>query len=173
MGPNFPFPLKDGYETVSIAPRKIRLQWRSIPEHYASSEDEAQKLWCYDVCHHPDDEKPRENKWIPTYCFTTTEFLPQDYEMMSWFTSTSPKSFFTYVVLCTKMLLSENGEKIIGDVTMVGDAIRNTIGGHREMVRELKSEEDRVKALREIFKVELTPEEMDGIRPEMKVGTIA
>ncbi|KYG42312.1 hypothetical protein M433DRAFT_7246 [Acidomyces richmondensis BFW] len=172
MGPNIPFPLRDGYESVSIAPRKIRLQWRSIPEHYASSDGEAQKLWCYDVCHHPHEETPTENKWIPAYCFTSTEFLPQDYEMMSWFTSTSPKSFFTYVVLCTKMLLSEDEEKIIGDVTMVGDTIRRTIGGRREVLKVLKSEEDRLNALREIFEVGLTTEERDGIRLEMQVMSV-
>ncbi|KAK5116820.1 hypothetical protein LTR85_009080 [Meristemomyces frigidus] len=169
MGPNVPYPLEDGFETVSVAPRRIRLQWRSIPEHAAENEEDAQKLWCYDVCRNPNDEKPDDNQWAPAYCFTETEFLPQDYEMMSWFTSTSPRSFFTYSVLCTKMLMDEAGEKIVGDVTLFRDKIARTIGGQRELLRECKTEEDRVEALKEIFGVELMPEEREGIKAEMRL----
>jgi len=167
MGPNIPYPLEDGYETTSIAPRKIRLQWRSIPEHAAEME-EAQRLWCYDVCHSP-KEKPEENRWLPTYCFTETEFLPQDYEMMSWFTSTHRKSFFTYSVLCTKMLMDDAGEKIVGDATLFGNGIRRTVGGQREVVRECKTEQERVEALKEVFGVDLTTEEKEGITAEMRL----
>ncbi|KAK4545854.1 hypothetical protein LTR36_002418 [Oleoguttula mirabilis] len=165
MGPNVPYPLEDGFETVSVAPRKIRLQWRCIPEHAAEWEEEAQKLWCYDICRDPG----KEEQWIPSYCFTETEFLPQDYEMMSWFTSTSPKSFFTYSVLCTKMLMDEAGEKIVGDVTLFRDRIARTVGGQREVVRECNTEQERVDALKEIFGVDLTPEEREGIKPEMRL----
>jgi len=168
MGPNIPYPLVDGYECVSVVPRKIRLQWRSIPEHAAESDDEAQKLWCYDVCHHP-TEGGKDDKWIPTYCFTETEFLPQDYEMMSLFTSTSRKSFFTYSVLCTKMLLDGAGEKIVGDLTMFGNGIRKTVGGQRETVKECTTEGERVEALKEFFGVGLTEEEEKGISEDMRL----
>ena len=85
MGPNLPYPLRDGFETTSIAPRKIRLQFRAIAESYG---DHSNKLWCYDVCYHPNESG--ESVWVPVYCFTETEFLPQDYEIMLWFTSTQP-----------------------------------------------------------------------------------
>lgn len=35
MGPNMVMPLRDGFETVSVAPRLIRLQRRPIAESYA------------------------------------------------------------------------------------------------------------------------------------------
>lgn len=90
MGPNVPYKLEDGAEFESIPPRRIRLQKRPIPESYANGTDiEAPKLWCFDVCYKPGAEGG--DKWIPTYAFTETEFLPQDYEMMSWFTSTNKK----------------------------------------------------------------------------------
>ena len=171
MGPNIPYPLQDGYETVSIAPRKIRLQWRSIPEHGALREDDAQKLWCYDVCYSPKspDSSSEDDKWTPTYCFTETEFLPQDYEMMSWFTSTSPRSFFTYSVLCTKMVIDKEGESIVGDQTLFGNGVRKTIGGQRENVAEFKTEEERVKGLKELFDVDLTADERDGITDKSRI----
>jgi len=80
MGPNLPYPLRDNYEPTSIGPRKIRIQQRAISESYASGPD-ATTLWCYNVCYDP--SRGADIKWIPTYCFTETGFLPQDYEVMS------------------------------------------------------------------------------------------
>lgn len=161
-GPNIPYPLQDGYECETIAPRKLRLQYRPIPEHGSLHDADAQRLWCYDVCHHPNPTSPAEETWIPTYCFTDTEFLPQDYEMMSWFTSTNPASVFTYSVLVTKMVMDEAGEKIVGDVTLFGKDVRRTVGGKRELVKGAMGWEERFEVLREVFGVELTEEERGG-----------
>jgi arylamine N-acetyltransferase len=98
------------------------------------------------------------------------EFLPQDYEMMSWFTSTSPKSFFTRDILCTKMLMDEAGEKIVGDITLFNNGVRKTEGGKRENLAELKIEQDRIDALKNIFHVDFTEEEKTGITPGTALG---
>ena len=171
MGPNIPYPLQDGWEQVSIAPRKIRLQLRPIPESYASATNGAQppKLWCYDICNKPGAEGG--DNWIPTYCFSETEFLPQDYEMMSWFTSTNKKVFFTYSVLCSKMLLDEAEENIVGNIMLFNDGVTKNIGANREVLRELKTEQDRVDALRELFGVELTEEEKGGVTTELRLSS--
>ena len=174
MGPNVVYPLQDGWEQVSIAPRRIRLQKRPIAESYANGTGvKRPELWCYDVCYKPEEAEP---KWLPTYCFTETEFLPQDYEMMSWFTSTNRKCFFTYTLVCTKMVLDENenvkeGElpDIVGDVSMINDGVRRNVGKERQVLRECKTEQDRIDALREIFGVELTEEEIQGVTPELKL----
>ena len=168
MGPNILYPLEDGHETTAIAPRRIRLQKRSIPEHSASSTQEAQELWCYDQCLKP-DQPGKENVFIPTYCFTETEFLPQDYEMMSFFTSHNPRSFFVHDVLCTRILVDEASEKVIGDITLFNNGVRKTVGGSRETLAELKTEQDRVDALRDILGVQLTEEERDSIAPETRL----
>lgn len=169
MGPNIVYPLEDGFEAVAMSPRRIRLQKRSIPEHAARTEAEAQKLWCYDTCREPD--VPENGRvWTPAYCFTETEFLPQDYEMMSWFTSTNPKSFFTYSVLCTKLLLDDEKENIIGDITLFNNKMRKTVYGQHEEAQEFKTEEERVRALKESLNVTLTREEINGIPPERRLG---
>ncbi|OAA47154.1 N-hydroxyarylamine O-acetyltransferase [Metarhizium rileyi] len=154
MGPNMPYPLEDGYETESIAPRKIRLQKRSIPEHVPTSDGDAQKLWCYDVCFQPDAEGGV--RWTPAYCFTETEYLPQDYEMMSWFTSTCPRSFFTQSVMCSKMLMDDAGEKLVGNITLFDDAVHKTIGGDRQLLQTCATDRERIEALESIFHVRLT-----------------
>ncbi|CAK3879741.1 Arylamine N-acetyltransferase [Lecanosticta acicola] len=166
MGPSIIYPLQDGWEGVAIPPRVIRLQKRSIPETYSRTSEDATKLWCYDVCHRPDES---ERKWIPTYCFTETEFLPQDYEMMSWFTSTHPKSFFTYSVLCTRLILDEEQQCIVGDISLFNDGVMKKIGGKKGEERQLKTEEERVRVLKEMLGVELTEEEKSGMPLERKL----
>lgn len=171
MGPNLPYPLRDGFETTSIAPRSIRLQLRPIAETYAgkyTSKANPPKLWCFDVCYNPVDGA--ENDWVPAYCFTETEFLPQDYETMSWFTSTNPRSFFTRYVMCTKMLMDEDEEVIVGNLTLFKDTVTESIGANRKVVKEYKTEDERLKGLAEIFNVHLTDEEKLGIPDDRKIS---
>lgn len=165
MGPNLPYPLRDNYETVSIAPRKIRIQQRAITESYAGTE--APKLWCYDVCYDP--SRGKDNKWIPTYCFTETEFLPQDYEVMSWFTSTHGNSFFTRYVTATRMVMDAQQEKIVGSVTLFKDTIRESIGDQRQVIKECRTEEERLHSLKEFYDIELNAQERDGIAPHVRL----
>ncbi|KAH6615146.1 arylamine N-acetyltransferase 1 [Boeremia exigua] len=165
MGPNLPYPLQDGFETTSIAPRKIRLQFRAIAESYG---DHSNKLWCYDVCHDPAGDE--EDVWVPTYCFTETEFLPQDYEIMSWYTSTNGKSFFTKYVTSTTMIMDEAKEKIVGNTTLFKDTIRKAVGGSREVMKECTTEDERVDALKDFFDIDLTDEQRQGISGDVKLG---
>jgi arylamine N-acetyltransferase len=171
MGPNLPYPLRDGFETTSIAPRKIRLQLRSIAESYAklsSSSAGSPKMWCYDLCYEPVGST--EDKWVPVYCFTETEFLPQDYQMISWFTSTHATSFFTRNVTCTKMIMDEAKEKIVGNVTLFGDTIRESIGSQRRVLKECTTEDERVQALSEIFNITLADHEKNAISADLRLG---
>lgn len=165
MGPNLPYPLRDGFETTSIAPRRIRLQSRAIAESYGYHSNE---LWCFDVCYSPGAEEG--DVWTPVYCFTETEFLPQDYEMMSWFTSTHKRSFFTKHVTSTKMVMGEAGKNIVGNVTLFEDTFRETIGANKKVVRQCKTEEERVEALKEFFDIELSEEEKEGIPADRRLA---
>jgi arylamine N-acetyltransferase len=165
MGPNMPYPLQDGFETTSIAPRKIRLESRAIAESYG---DHSNRLWCYDVCYNPTDGA--ESVWTPVYCFTETEFLPQDYEIMSWYTSTHPNSLFTRHLMSTKMLMDESREVIVGNVTLFGDAIKETIGSNGEVVKTCATEHERVGALEEFFDIHLTENEKKGISLKLSLS---
>jgi arylamine N-acetyltransferase len=165
MGPNMPYPLRDGFETTSIAPRKIRIQSRAIAESYGN---QSNKLWCYDVCYNPTDDA--ESVWVPVYCFTETEFLPQDYEIMSWFTSTHKNSFFTKYVTSTIMLMDEARRSIVGNVTLFGGNLKETVGGKQQVLKDCKTEDERVGALKELFGIELTNEEREGIPADLQLG---
>ncbi|KAF2478672.1 N-hydroxyarylamine O-acetyltransferase [Neohortaea acidophila] len=172
MGPCAVYKLQDGVELESIAPRRIRLQKRAIAESYSAEEEgggAVPKLWCFDVCYKPEVAEGEERAWIPTYAFTEAEFLPQDFEMMNYFTSTNKACLFTYVLIITKMLADEAGEKIVGDITMLNDTVRRNFGSDRKVLRECKTEKERVDALRDFFGVELTEEDSESITPELKI----
>ncbi|KXJ88815.1 hypothetical protein Micbo1qcDRAFT_197147 [Microdochium bolleyi] len=175
-GPNMAIPLRDGFQTPSIAPRLVRLQLRPIAESYASAPSGQARpgppaLWCYDCCYQPSEADPTANVWTPVYCFTETEFLPQDYEMMSWYTSTNPRSFFTRYVTCTKMLLDEAGEEIVGNLTLFIDTIRKQVGASRSVEKVCKTEADRVQALADVFGVVLTEDEPTLTFPAQTMGS--
>jgi arylamine N-acetyltransferase len=104
------------------------------------------------------------------YCFTETEFLPQDYETMSWFTSTHPSSFFTKYVTCTKMIMDDAKEKIVGNDTLFVGTVKESIGSTRKVIRECATEDERVQALKEVFDVTLTEEEKSSISKDLKLG---
>lgn len=165
MGPNMPYPLQDGFETISIAPRRIRIQRRAIAESYG---DHSNKLWCYDACYDPLEDG--ESVWTPIYCFTETEFLPQDYEIMSWFTSTHKSSFFTRYLTSTRMIMDDAQEKIIGNLTLFESTIRETIGSDKKVVKECTTEEERLKALEEFYVIEITDEEKKGLPADLRLS---
>lgn len=140
---------------------EMRLLHSPIPQHT----DPNQRLWIYQIRHSPQGE------WEPTYSFTETEFLPQDYEMMNFWTSQSRHSFFTYSILMAKMIMGEGG-KLVGTVTM-RDAVAKrrmiVMGEGDEEVTEEEtkvcgSEGERLEVLREWFGTRLTEEEERGIK---------
>ncbi|KAH0042268.1 cysteine proteinase, partial [Aureobasidium melanogenum] len=167
MGPNMPYPLRHNFSTTSISPRRIRIQHRAISESYAG-EAEAPKLWCYDVCHDPTHGE--QNTWTPTYCFTEMEFLPQDYEVMSWFTSTHANSFFTRYMTATRMIMDAEQENIVGSITLFKDTIREQRGSERKLVEECKTEIERVQALKDIFGIELTGDEREALSADFRLA---
>ena len=151
-GPTQPLLLEHDHETAGIFPSRVRLISDNIPDNT----DPSQRLWIYQNRHSP------ESEWTSSYAFTTLEFLPQDYEIMNFWTSTSPKSWFTYTVVVVKYLLGENAE-LEGTITLVGGEVKRRIKGQSEVVRECKNEAERVATLEELFGIKLTGDERRGI----------
>ncbi|KAF5636859.1 arylamine n-acetyltransferase [Fusarium sp. NRRL 25303] len=151
MGPNLPFPLQDGFESLSIAPREIRIQRRSISETHATDPSHGTKMWCYDVCYNPAEG---EKTWTPVYCFTERSSYPRT----------------TRYITCTKMIMDEDKEVIIGNLTLFKDTVRETIGSDRKVVKKFETEEERIRGLVEIFDVNLTEEEKSSLPQEKRLG---
>jgi arylamine N-acetyltransferase len=159
-GPHHPIPLKESYSTRNVGTQSLRLLRSPPPDLLTSASTSTsahQSLWIYQFRH------TDESDWLLAYCFGETEFTPSDFTMMNWFMSTSRTSWFTNMVVCVKMIISEE-EELIGDVTLVGGEVKRRIGGMSKTLAVLESEEQRVEALREHLGVKLSVQERSGIR---------
>jgi arylamine N-acetyltransferase len=151
-GPTHPLPLVENEISTNVGEQEMRLIYDTIPDFTVSG----QKLWRYE--HRNGGEQP----WLPTYAFSEMEFTPSDYTMMNYFTSSHRTSWFTYLVVCVKMIL-EDGE-IVGDVTLFGNEVKKRTKGKSELLALCASEAERVKALDEFLGVKLIPAEIAGIQ---------
>ena len=153
-GPITPMPLdRSGPVQKHIAPATARLQYRNIP----GNTDPEQRLWIYE--HRIDDN----SDFQITYCFTELEFLPSDYAMMNYFTSTSRRTFFTRVIVGVKNLLGDDGE-LEGALILGNNDIKWRVHGKTERQIKFETEEDRIRALEEHFGIKLSAAEREGIR---------
>jgi nitrous oxide reductase accessory protein NosL len=110
-------------------------------------------------------------------CFTTLEFLPQDYAVMSYYVNNSPQSWFTTTVVAVKMLLNNeqrkddqqpsNGEQtkevVVGKEMLCGAELMRNMGSKTQLVKTCATEQERVDVLRDVFGLVLTEEERMGI----------
>ena len=158
-GPTVPLVLLSDTSVVSISPRKMRLLHGSIPEHTYSHPSNA--MWRLEVCDQED------SPWIPVYAFTEVEFLPVDFEMMNWYTSCHRRSWFTHKLLVSLMLLDEQRENVIGDITLYETTFRKRIHGTVDVEVKCKSEKERVALLFVYFGIRLTDIEQRTIRGTM------
>ena len=155
-GPMVPLPLISGVATVSIAPRSVRLVNACIPEQTSSHASNA--MWQLEVRNQDTDA------WRITYAFSDIEFLPEDYEMMNWYTSTNRRSFWTHQVLAMKMVLSDDQQEIVGDVTLFQRGLRRRNHGKVEIEVECGSEKERVEALQKYLGIKLSIVEQRAIK---------
>lgn len=158
-GPTHPLALIHDSPVLNVAPEQmVRLLHASIPD----VTDPEQKFWVYEK------QNTSQEEFWPQYCFTLTEFLPSDYKVMNHYTSTSKMSWFTWSVVCVKMLLAENHESIVGEITLFDGSIKKRVSGKSEPLMEIKTEDDRVQALEEYLGIRLSEAEKNGIK-----GTVA
>lgn len=126
-GPTQPLPLDSEHpQFKNIAPADVRLLYDNILENTNRS----QKLWIYQHRNYA------QSRWLPMYCFTELEFLPQDYEAMNFQTSQSRTSWFTYKIVVVKMILEEG--EVVGTLMLVGGDLKRRIKGRTEDFRHVR-----------------------------------
>ncbi|KAK7525202.1 uncharacterized protein IWZ02DRAFT_468938 [Phyllosticta citriasiana] len=160
FGPNGPTrPMrvdKNTSETTSaqIAPAHMRLAWKNIE----GNTDPNQRLWVYQY------RRNHDSAWQDLYCFSEMEWLHQDFQLINYYTSTSPRSWFTQTVICSKMVIdSPENPELIGAMILQNE-LTMCIHGRVESQQVFKSEEDRLGALDKVFGIALTKSEQDGIK---------
>lgn len=153
-GPVGPMPL-DHTGTVQphIEPSEARLQWRNI----SGNTDPNQRLWVYEY------RRGQDSEWESKYSYTELEYLPQDYAIINYFTSTSPRTFFTRVTVVEKKIVGEHGE-LAGNLILMGNTLKWRIKGKKEKEIEFSSETDRLESLEKHFGMIFSQVEREGIR---------
>lgn len=151
-GPIQPLPLDPENVTQGIGEQQMRV----IKSDISDNTDKRQSQWIYQTRY------AKGHEWSPVYCFTELEFLPQDYEIMNYYTSTSRKSWFTQAVVSVKMIRDQ--EEIIGVISMKDGVFKRRIKGESEVVADCKSENERVEALEKLFHIRLDSDEVEGIQ---------
>ncbi|KAK4119052.1 cysteine proteinase [Parathielavia appendiculata] len=153
-GPPHPVPLEDGHEFTGIAPMRGRLQYRKLEEHSEPN----QRVWLLST------QENEDAPWMDRYHFVEIEFMPGDFEVMNLRTMTTPQSFFVQSVMCMRTIPDEKKEKSVGLLILHRDYVKRRMGLVSEIIEQLESEEQRVKALERYFGIVLSPEEQKGIR---------
>ena len=183
--------------TRNLGTQEVKLKYENVHSNF----DPTQKLWAYKARNHETDDwkdcckvqscnywpalRPEDDArcersvdaglWLLD-CFTTLEFLLQDYVVISYYVNNSPQSWFTTTVVAVKMLLgdeqreddkqSSNGEQteelLVKEMLSGADLMRN-MGGKTQLVKTCATEQERVDVLRDVFGLVLTEEERMGI----------
>ncbi|KAK6543775.1 N-terminal acetyltransferase [Orbilia ellipsospora] len=109
-----------------------------------------------------------ETPWIDLYMFLEVEVAIMDCEVWSYWASTK-EDIFVDNILCARVI--REGNKVVGRYTMFNGQIKKRLNFEVEDLPELGSEEERVKALRDYWGIELSEEDQAAIRgqaPEIR-----
>ena len=153
-GATEPMLLEHGHEVESIRPAAMRLLRENLP----GCTDPKQRFWIFEYRTKPEAEEG----WRPIIAFTEVEFLPPDYEVLSFYTSQDRKCWFTYTLVAAKYLMEE-GEKLVGVVTLMNSGMKRRIGSEEETVKTCSTEAERLAVLEEYFGIKLSEYEKRGI----------
>jgi arylamine N-acetyltransferase len=155
-GPTLPMLLTTNNVTTNLGTQQVR--YMDEPLEQLTTD---QKFWIYQYRNGVDKE------WNSFYAFTEQEFLFQDFDVMSWFTSTNGAvSFQTTTILIVKFLRNgdEVGSRINGKIMLVNGAVKKNLGGRTELLMTCETEQERIEALESVFEITLSEEEKEGIR---------
>ncbi|KAK4544777.1 hypothetical protein LTR36_004026 [Oleoguttula mirabilis] len=156
-GPTHPMSLSsDGGITMNMPPNQnVRLRRDGIPEN----EHIDTKLWLLER------RNADDGPWTPLYCFEDQYcFLPQDFEVMNFFTSTHRTCYFTFRVLASRYVLEEGSDRLIGDVVLYENSVHRRVGGTKELLATLTTEQERIEALKYFLGITLSESQREGIR---------
>lgn len=160
-GPTKPMPLVHDQPQVNLGGQEVRLVRDWIPTQLHRTE--ASKLWIYEY------RNGKDKAWNSFYAFSETEAMEADFHVINHFTGTSPDSHHTITQLLVKFLRRERDDgsgdqEIYGKRMLVNALVKENLGGKTKIVEECKTEEDRIRILKEFFGIILTEEEKTAIK---------
>jgi arylamine N-acetyltransferase len=104
------------------------------------------------------------HNWTPSYEFGMTEFLLEDFEVLNYATSSRRTSFFTWSIVCLKMILDRDLDEITGAMILTDKTVKRRLFGESKLIVECTRENERVAALKEHFGIDLSKREQASIK---------
>ena len=169
FGPNepiAPMPLNHQQIMPHVAPAETRLVYETLPQQLSDC-----KVWILQL------RTDSEAGWIPMYSFAELEVMPTDIEGLNYAPWLSRTVHFTQKVTCVRfttytevggqgMANEEEIERgdIDGALIIDQDRIKWRRHGKNQLDTELKSEDERVDALRRYWGIDLDEEDREAIQ---------
>jgi hypothetical protein len=172
-GPIAPIPLIPDSHVPGPVPQLFRLLHHPLK----AAMNRSLPQWILQNKNTPDDP------WLDAYTFSDqVEFFLDDYEVMSYYTSTRPDKIFLQKLICVRTILStelESGEDFadagldkgkasevttVGRMILIDGEVKKRIGAKTTRLAHFETEDERVKALKRWFGIELTQEEREAIK---------
>ncbi|ESK91089.1 arylamine n-acetyltransferase 1 [Moniliophthora roreri MCA 2997] len=161
-----PILLEEGNVVEGATPtEKHRLSKGFIPG--SSSENPTEWVWQVDCLHLKEGQS--EQKWKLLYVFDETERFQVDINCGNHYVATfgQNSTVFADNVLAIKHFWLDEApieERQIGTVILFRGRVRRNIGAHAENIKDLKTDEERIEALREYFGVTVEKEWISNIK---------
>lgn len=151
----------------NLGTQEIRLRQGVFPD---TVRPEANHVWLYEYRNGPDAS------WNTYYAFGETEASPWDLECANFWVMAHPESFQRKQILAVKFIRASpeavpgagkeaTGElEVAGKVMLADGVLKENMGGKTRVLKECRTEKERVEVLREYFGVHLTDEQREGIK---------
>ena len=167
-GPSRPVPLQHGEVLTQILPNQMRVMHEPITQNL----DRSQEVWIFEHRYHENAE------WVPMYCFTDMEFIPEDIEYMNFEPWLNPQTFFTHKVVAVRFTtnkeqIGEHGPgspseealegEIDGSLTINHYTLKWRRHGEKKLEIVFKTEADRLQALEKYFGITFNGEDREAI----------
>lgn len=153
-GPHQPVPLQQEFDFYNVGDQSGRLIFGPISQQAGKG----QPLWQYEI------RNGKGETWTPAYCFSETEFIPEDFTIINYYMSTSRESWFAFHVVCVLMLLDEAGEKLVGDLTLFNNTLKRRLGATSEVLETFTSDDERMNALAKFFNITFSKAARESVR---------
>ncbi|KAL0566128.1 hypothetical protein V5O48_015889 [Marasmius crinis-equi] len=160
---------EDNVITGTTPSEKHRLRKGSLPG--TSIDYWVWKLECLHVKQN-DPSSEDESRWKWLFAFDEIERFPQDVDCSNHYVATRGSgTIFSNNVICNKyfwldeaQLQKPNEERFMGTISLLGGTIRRTMGARSEVVKELRSEEERIVAIKEYFGIDVDEDGLQHIK---------
>ncbi|KAJ3482099.1 hypothetical protein NLG97_g7656 [Lecanicillium saksenae] len=170
-GPTAPLPMYDDARIhQNLGSQQVRLVHDNIDKQQLTEP----RLWIYQY------RNGQEKQWNSFYSFAELEFFQEDFEVQNWWACAH--TLHRWTVLVVRFLregelvqYTEGSEqtnraaeaaddvRIVGKVMLVNNLVKVNMGGKTQVVCELKSEAERVAALKTYFNITLLDGEVSAI----------